>query len=375
MTDPNKNRINDKINDNIKQTVDFVESNPMNLKFAIWISIISGLIISLLMLWAHIDINTFKLDDSSHIGLVLPMNIFMSFFIYTFGFYILRTDQHLTKRILVMILGSLLIAAVFSLLTTLLSKWIYKGPNDSATFSLYAIKDFLVASLAILLTILLFIINRKHRTAMEMEKLQTSKTMLNYEMLQKQLDPHFLFNSLTMLDNLIGHDDAKAKEYLHHLAATFRNSAEGSKPHSLKEELGMLESYKYIMKVRYGDCLQFKEDIDERYLSDYVVYFSLQLLVENVVKHNIISDLHPMTISIESTDHDTVRVSNPLQPKKTVSSQQGAHLGLDNLDKRYRILFGKHINITKTQEQFTVELPLIEPSQAALAIQKLEQLP
>ncbi len=375
MPEQNKNKINEKINDNIRQTVDFVESNPLNLKSAIWISIFSGAIISLLMLWAHIDINTFKVDDSSHIGLVLPMNIFMSFVIYTFSFYILRTDQHLTKRILVMVLGSLLIAATFSLLTTLLSRWIYKGPNDSATFSLYAIKDLLVATLAILLTILLFLINRKHRTAMEMERLQTSKTMLSYEMLQKQLDPHFLFNSLTMLDNLIGHDDAKAKEYLHHLAATFRNSSESSKPHSLKEELAMLDSYKYIMKVRYGDCLQFKEDIDEAHLADYVVYFSLQLLVENAVKHNIISELHPMTISIESTGHHTLRVSNPLQLKKTVSNQQGAHLGLDNLDKRTMILFGKHIEITKTKEQFAVEIPLIEPSKAALAIQKLEKLP
>lgn len=365
----NKSRIN------IQQTVNFVESNPMNVKTAFWISLVSAIIISSLTILAQIDINTYKFEDNPHIALVLPMNLFMSFGIYTFGFYILRTDQHLTKRIVVLVVGSLLIAFVFTLLTLLLSKWIYKGPNVSATFNLYAIKDLLVASGAIMIIILLFNINRRHRIVMEMERLQTSKALLGYEMLQKQLDPHFLFNSLTMLDNLIGHDDKKAKEYLHHLASTFRSTSEGGKPHTLKEELAMVESYKYIIKARYGDWLQFNQNIGEKRLSDYVVYFSLQILIENVVKHNIVSELHPLTITIETTDHHTLLVSNPLQLKKNVSTSRGQHIGLDNLDKRYMILFDKHIEISKTQDSFVVEIPLIEPEEAHKAIQKMELLP
>lgn len=360
---------------NLKQTVDFVENNPMNLKTAALISIFIGVIISLLTLWAHIDIETFHLDDSSHIGLVLPMNIFMSFAIYTYGFYILRSDRHLVKRIITLVFGVLLIAVAFSTLTSLLSRWIYKGPNLSATFNIYAIKDVLAASLAILIIILLSSINRRHHVAVEMERLKTSQALLSYEMLQKQLDPHFLFNTLTILDNLIGHDDAKAKEYLHHLVTTFRMTSEGGQPHTLREEMDRVESYKYIMKVRFGNSLDFEEHIDSDYLEYHVVYFSVHLLIENVVKHNIISEQHPMTITISTTDHETLVVSNPLQLKKTAPCQQGLHLGLSNLDKRYMILFGKHIKITGTADRFMVEIPLISSKEAESAIEILEKIP
>ena len=364
----NKNRIK------IKGTVNYVESNPMNVKTAFWISMVSGIIISMLALSSQIDFHTLKLASDSHIGLILPMNIFMSFAIYTFGFYILRSDQHLTKRIVVLVIGAFLIAVAFTWLTMFLSKWIYKGPNITTTFNTYAVKDIILATIAIMITILLFGINRRHRTLMEMERLRTSMALLSSEMLQKQLNPHFLFNSLTMLDNLIGHDDAKAKEYLHHLATTFRNTTDGGKPHTLREELDMVESYKYIINVRFGQWLHFKENIDEKRLSDYVVYFSLQLLLENIVKHNIISEMHPMLVTIETTDEGMLRVSNPLQLKKNKSNQQVEHIGLYNLDKRYMIIFGKHIVVTKTDNHFIVDIPLIPANDAQVAIKKMTNL-
>ena len=359
---------------NIKKTVDFAETNPMNYRTASIFAVLGGVLTSLISLWAHIDINTLTIDDTSHIGLVLPMNIFMSFAIYTFGFYMLRTEQHLSRRIFLLIVGALSIAAFFTLLTSFLSKWIYKGPNISRTFSVYAIKDLIVATIAILLTVLLFTLNQRHVRAMEMQRLKNTKDLMNYNILQSQLDPHFFFNSLTMLDNLIGHDDQKAKEYLHHLATAFRTSIGDGTPHTLREELNMVDSYIYILKIRFDNNLQFDFDIPEDRYKDYVVSFGVQLLVENVVKHNVISRQHPMRVKIYCPDEETLRVSNALLPKKNIEQQQSSHIGLDNLDRLYSILFSRNIVIAMDDNTFSVDIPLIKPAQAAEVITHLQEV-
>lgn len=125
----------------------------------------------------------------------------------------------------------------------------------------------------------------------------------------------------------------------------------------LDEELGFTESYAHLMKIRYGDNFQIRYTISDKYRTWYIMPISLQLLVENAIKHNVISTKHPLLITIETTPNDTIRVMNVIRPKNEVEPGEG--IGLANLTERYQLLFQKEIIITQT-EAFCVEIPLIK---------------
>jgi two-component system, LytTR family, sensor kinase len=112
-----------------------------------------------------------------------------------------------------------------------------------------------------------------------------------------------------------------------------------------------------LMKIRYGENLQVQYAIDEKYKTFYIMPISLQLLVENAIKHNVISNKQPLVIHIESTVDDTIKVWNVIQPKNSAESGEG--IGLANLAERYDLLFQKEILITST-DVFCVEIPLIK---------------
>jgi LytS/YehU family sensor histidine kinase len=166
-----------------------------------------------------------------------------------------------------------------------------------------------------------------------------------------------LFNSLNTLDGLIGYDDEKAHNYLQNLSSIFRYTIQNKEITTLKDELHFVESYACLMKIRYGNNLKIQYTVDEKYNNFHIMPISLQLLIENAIKHNVINDKHPLTILIETTENDTIKVSNTIQPK--INAEAGEGVGLANLTERYNLLFGKEILITQNGV-FGVEIPLIE---------------
>jgi LytS/YehU family sensor histidine kinase len=198
---------------------------------------------------------------------------------------------------------------------------------------------------------------RNQQTRVENQRLIAENIRNRYEALKHQLDPHFLFNSLNTLDGLIGFDDEKAHQYLQNLSSTFRYTIQNKEITTLKDELNFVETYAYLMKIRYGDNLRIRYAVDEKYHAYYIMPVSLQLLLENAMKHNVIDDRHPLTIHVETTESETVRVSNSIQPK--INAEAGEGIGLANLVERYRLLFGMDVVITKTGV-FAVEIPLIK---------------
>ena len=131
------------------------------------------------------------------------------------------------------------------------------------------------------------------------------------------------------------------------------------------------------MQIRYGQNLTIKKDVPDPYLASYVVPISLQLLLENAMKHNIISERHPLTVTIAVTKDHKLRVSNPLQPKFTIETasaqpSQGTSVGLANLNKRYQLLFQKSITIDQSDNHFAVEIPLISPNEAEKIIRTID---
>jgi sensor histidine kinase YesM len=190
----------------------------------------------------------------------------------------------------------------------------------------------------------------------ENQRLIAENIRNRHEALKNQLNPHFLFNSLNTLDGLIGFDDEKAHNYLQHLSSSFRYTMQNKEITTLNDELQFVESFAYLMKIRYGDNLNIQYSIDEKYRRYNILPVSVQLLIENAIKHNVVNDRHPLTIRIETTEKDTVRVSNAIQPK--LDAEAGEGIGLANLAERYRLLFGMEVTITKNGV-FAVEIPLM----------------
>jgi two-component system, LytTR family, sensor kinase len=195
--------------------------------------------------------------------------------------------------------------------------------------------------------------------AIQGEKLKQEAVSLQYQVLQNQVNPHFLFNSLNVLGNLIDIDNEKAKEYLIQLAAFYRNLLQ-LKDHeiiSLEQEVNFVKSYVYLQKIRFGNSFNVYFRIDEN-VSGELIPLSLQMLIENAVKHNEISKEYPLTISISNDPHDFIFVENNINPKNETGN--GHNIGLHNLKERYRYLTGKEVAVINANGFFKVALPLIK---------------
>lgn len=199
---------------------------------------------------------------------------------------------------------------------------------------------------------------RSRRVLLENEQLRTENLVNQYEALKSQLNPHMLFNSLNTLYSLIRESPDKAQNYLQELSRVMRYTLHDNLSHtvSLNEEMSFVRSYIYLLQMRYEDNLIFDIDIPTDLLQKQVPPMAVQLLVENAVKHNEISNKNPLTIRI-FVEGNGLCVSNRIQPK--LSDSSSTCVGLANLSKRYKLLFGQDITIEDKENNFKVTLPLI----------------
>lgn len=232
-------------------------------------------------------------------------------------------------------------------------------PVDPRMWAGNLAKDVVFAAIVIFSSQIAYLSSKKQQMALEYETMKAENARSRFEALKNQLNPHFLFNTFNTLDSLIQEDTGKARDYLHQLSSVFRYVMPNKELTTLEEELKFTGSYSSLMQLRYEDGLIFDFDIDERLLKYEIVPLSIQTLVENAIKHNIISTEQPLTIRVATGNDNTVTVSNPVQPKKTPES--GAGIGLSNLNERFRLKFQKDITITNIDNTFTVILPLRAP--------------
>ena len=223
---------------------------------------------------------------------------------------------------------------------------------------LHPLRDFLITCI-VTGSCYFFHQNRKSRKMLlENQQLRMENVINQYEALKSQLNPHMLFNSLNTLYLLIRESPDKARHYLEELSRVMRYTLQDNEAHSvtLREEMEFVQSYMYLLQVRYEENLQFDIRIHPELMSRKLPPMALQLLVENAVKHNEISNRRPLTVSVIA-EGDTVEVSNPLQPKRGGSAGMG--IGLANLAKRYQLLYKKDIIVKEENHRFAVILPLI----------------
>lgn len=193
----------------------------------------------------------------------------------------------------------------------------------------------------------------------EKERLQVLTIQNEFEALKEQVNPHFLFNCFNTLSSLISEDRKQAENFLNELSKVYRyllrNSAEGLS--TLQEELRFIQSYYRLLQTRHGDGLQLQMEIDKRYDQYLLPSLSLQLLVENAVKHNVVSRQSPLVIDIFTAAGNVLVVNNNLQPKQ--SKVTSTRIGLENIRMKYALLNRPGIQILEDSKNFSVILPLV----------------
>jgi two-component system, LytTR family, sensor kinase len=193
----------------------------------------------------------------------------------------------------------------------------------------------------------------------EKEQLQQLAIQHEFELLKSQVNPHFLFNCFNTLSSLIGEDPKQAEVFLDELSKVYRyllrNNEDGLT--TLRNELQFIQSYFRLLTTRHGAAIQFNIETDKRYDHYLLPSLSIQLLVENAVKHNVLSKNYPLTIEIFTTAGNKLVVNNNLQrrSKKPPSNK----VGLGNIQSKYDLLHEEGFQVLEDAKNFTVVLPLI----------------
>lgn len=190
----------------------------------------------------------------------------------------------------------------------------------------------------------------------EKELLKQQALQNELSALKNQIKPHFLFNSLNSLNSLI-RGNKEATTFVNKLSFMYRYILQSGQQNliSLKEELMFLESYTYLIKTRYRDCVNVEIDINDKWFVEKIPVLSLQLLVENAVKHNEISEENPLLIKLY-VENEFLIVENKVQARTSFVDSTGH--GLENIDQRFFLLKEKHIVINNVNNLFKVKLPI-----------------
>ncbi|MCF8448214.1 MAG: histidine kinase [Bacteroidia bacterium] len=195
------------------------------------------------------------------------------------------------------------------------------------------------------------------QSLIEVEKYKAESANAQLQNLKNQLNPHFLFNNLSVLSSLVYQNQDKAVDFINELSKVYRYVLENKNAElvSLQEELGFLEHYIYLLKIRFGENIIFDIRIDETE-NIFLPPMCLQMLVENTIQHNETSQANPLKVSI-FTENNRLIVSNPTQPRSDKS--ESTQSGLNNMKFRYQFFTEEKIEVIHDKKTFTVALPLI----------------
>ncbi len=193
----------------------------------------------------------------------------------------------------------------------------------------------------------------------EKEMLKRENLQAQLNALRTQVNPHFLFNNLNTLSSLIPENPKHAMDFVQQLSKVYRHilDVKDEKSILLKDELEVLNAYTFLLKTRFDKNLEVNINIPESKLQDKIVPLSLQILMENAIKHNIVSSDKPLHIDV-FTENGSLVVSNNLQMKNQVNESTG--IGLDNIRNRYKLISEKPVKVTESETNFTVSIPLID---------------
>lgn len=203
------------------------------------------------------------------------------------------------------------------------------------------------------------IIEKWKKSILDKERLEKETIQAKLRALQANLSPHFLFNNFNALNSLIDYNTDQAQEYLEKLSDVYRYilKEKDNELVELSKELTFIRDYLFLLQIRFADQIRYNIDIKNE--DDYLIPpVTLQILLENAIKHNEASKENPLEISI-TQQADSLMISNSLNPKKV--TKEGVGFGLMNIRERYSFLTGRMISVNENRSSFSVTIPLIAP--------------
>ena len=329
-----------------------------------WLLLAAG-IIFILRIGVVLIFSQVSVDSESIYGIIqgiLSNSVGLLILICLNILYIRYSDKKFSKTSR---LKRTLILSLFTIASGLIETLIIGFGFPFTIFSGFNGNFILVFTLSLLTEItiycIIFIINYAltARRDMQTQRERAHTAQYRYMKLKGQVNPHFLFNSLNILDCLVCEEKTEqASVYIHKLAGIYRYmiKSEDEELVKLSDELVFISKYTDLLKVRFTEGLQIETAIDDDCLNRLILPCSLQLLIENATKHNTVSGDNPLRIKIEASG-ETVRVINNIVPKITQSPSTG--LGHKYISRQYLDLCGKSIEIDITENDYCVTLPLL----------------
>jgi sensor histidine kinase YesM len=194
----------------------------------------------------------------------------------------------------------------------------------------------------------------------EVERYKKESIEAQLEVLKGQINPHFLFNNLSVLSSLVYIDQDKAVEFINQFSKVYRYVIESNNKElvALSTEMEFIQSYIFLLNIRFGKNINFIINVDQSYNSALVPPMALEIILENTIKHNEVSTEKPLNVEIHTFHQNYLTISNHLQLRHDV--EPGTKLGLNNIKKRYQHYTNQPVMIQKSKDYFTVQIPLLQ---------------
>jgi two-component system LytT family sensor kinase len=284
-----------------------------------------------------------------------------SLFVWYYNIYSLPrySSQHITTRFFSRrLLWSILLGIGLMMVLISCHQLLYPHYKFRSMMLMYQFRGILIN---LTIYMFLYLLYQSHATQLmgiELERTKADNLGAQYELLKQQVNPHFLFNSLNTLKSMVEIGDQHSADFIVKLSDFYRFTLENRRQDviPLVEELDILNAYVYLLKARFEDGIELDVNLDLKHQSTSIPPFTLQLLVENCIKHNVVSLEQPLSIKLYS-DGDYIVLENKLQPKKT--PEPSTQMGLENINQRYLHLIGKKIEVAADDRSFKVKLPVI----------------
>lgn len=267
------------------------------------------------------------------------------------------------KRIILGIIGSTVLTLTGLFLIRLLTSLVFFDQSFSFFFAHESLRNYqfglwITLSIVIVFHIVYFY-NRYQKHKIQEQKVIAGTASAKFDALKNQLDPHFLFNSLNVLTSLIEENPDNAQKFTTSLSKVYRYVLEQKNKDlvTVDEELNFARIYMSLLKMRFEDSIIFEIPAQASNPESKVVPLSLQLLLENAVKHNIVTSSKPLHIKIYEDTQGYLVVENNLQPKQILNKSSG--FGLENIKQRYQLLTNKSVTISQQTSLFTVAIPML----------------
>ncbi len=329
----------------------------------------------IVLLAAYSLLNTMMVEVFVHYPIDISNGeLFLIFLLLIFGIWEANRlwDNYLQKKRfqnlwsrLIAIFGGSIVMTTFITLAIGLSAAYFTMPFKISTLvlpmKLLMMFAFRINLFLNVLNVIYWYVNQLEKTQIEAEKFKKISTQAQLQAVRNQLNPHFLFNNLSVLTALIPSDTNASVEFVGQFSKVYRYVLKSHEKElmELGTELDFIDSYLYLLKKRFGESLKISIQVEEEVRRYYIVPMALQMLVENAVKHNVVSKNKPLKINIFTEDDQLLIVQNNLQ-RKEVNDLESTNLGLTNISQRYEFLSHKLIIIEKNDQYFTVKLPIIK---------------